>query len=447
MKRIITSLLLCVALGTNAQNAYTLQAAIDYALANNGTHQNVIVDQQLAEMKRKEIRGIGLPQIGGSFDVTNMFIIPTQLIPADAFDFSKFIPGAPSPTPGTYNAVQFGIQYNATAGITLSQLIFSSDYIVALQASKAYQELSQVNVNRSAVETKLNVTKAYYNVLVSRERSKMLDIQLTKLKKLQEDVKVMNDNGLVEKLDLDRITLAYNNLLAEQEKVAKLVGLTEYLLKFQIGLNLNEAMSLSDSLAPVESAQIVNPVSNYAGRYDYVMAETALKLQGLELRRQKLKYLPTLAAFGTYSQSAMRPELNLLANEKWYPTGIVGIKMSIPIWDGGQTYFIRQQARLNVAKAENNLKMMKSVVDLEVQSSTTIYNNAVVSLNTQNKNIELAKEVYDATKVKYEQGVGSISEVLDAETALKEAQINYYDALYQYHVAKAEYDKATGTIK
>jgi outer membrane protein TolC len=154
-----------------------------------------------------------------------------------------------------------------------------------------------------------------------------------------------------------------------------------------------------------------------------------------------------LAAFGTYSQSAMRPELNLFADEKWYPTGIVGIKMSIPIWDGGQTYFIRQQARLNVAKAENNLKMMKSAVDLEVQSSTTIYNNAVVSLNTQKKNIELAKEVYDATKVKYEQGVGSISEVLDAETALKEAQINYYDALYQYHVAKAEYDKATGTIK
>jgi outer membrane protein TolC len=447
MKRIFTSVLLCVALGSNAQNAYTLQGAIDYALANNATYLNSIVDQQLAEMKRKEIRGIGLPQIGGSFDVTNMFIIPTQLIPADAFDLSKFIPGAPSPAPGTYNAVQFGIQYNATAGVTASQLIFSSDYIVALQASKAYQELSQVAVNRTAVETKVNVTKAYYNVLVSRERAKMLDIQLTKLKKLQEDVKIMNDNGVVEKLDLDRITLAYNNLMAEQEKVSKLVGLTEYLLKFQMGLAMNEAISLSDSLMPVETAQIVSPTSNYAGRYDYVIAETALTLQQLELKRQKLKYLPTLAAFGTYSQSAMRPELNLFANEKWYPTGIVGLKMSIPIWDGGQTYFIRQQAKLNVLKAENNLKMMKQVVDLEVQSSSTIFNNAVISLNNQKKNIELAKEVYDASKIKYEQGVGSISDVLDAETALKEAQINYYDALYQYHVAKADYDKATGSIK
>ena len=276
MKRVLTAILLGIALGSNAQNTYTLQAAVDYALANNGTHQNVILDQQLADMKRKEIRGIGLPQIGGSADMNNFLNIPTSVIPAQAFN-----PMAPA---DMFVPVRFGIQYNASAGITISQILFSSDYIVALQASKAYVDLSQMNVNRSKVETTVNVSKAYYNVLVSKERAKFIDLQIVRVKKLKDDIQTMHENGVVEKLDLDRVTLAYNNLVTEKEKISKMVSLTEYLLKFQMGANMAEPITLSDSLVKADNIAIDNTTkANYTARYDYNMLEMQMKLNKLDL--------------------------------------------------------------------------------------------------------------------------------------------------------------------
>ncbi len=121
--------------------------------------------------------------------------------------------------------------------------------------------------------------------------------------------------------------------------------------------------------------------------------------------------------------------------------------MSVPIWDGGQTYFKKQAAKLEVEKTQNTLKMMEGVIDLEVVASQTMFNNAVLSLSSQQQNIELAEEVYSVSKVKYEEGLAAISDVIDAETSLKESQINYYDAVYEYQIAKVEYQKATGTIK
>ena len=440
MKRVVTSILLGIALGSNAQNAYTLQAAVDYALANNGTHQNVILDQQLADMKRKEIRGIGLPQIGGSADMNNFLNIPTSVIPAQAFN-----PMAPA---DMFVPVRFGIQYNASAGITISQILFSSDYIVALQASKAYVDLSQMNVNRSKVETTVNVSKAYYNVLVSKERAKFIDLQIVRVKKLKDDIQTMHENGVVEKLDLDRVTLAYNNLVTEKEKISKMVSLTEYLLKFQMGANMAEPITLIDSLVKADNIAIDNTTkANYTARYDYNMLEMQMKLNKLDLKRYKMSWMPTLAAFGTHNETAYRTKANFLASEEWYPTTLVGLKMTVPIWDGGQTYFKRQAAKVEVAKTQNTLKMMESVIDLELVASQSSYNNAVLTLGTQEKNIQLAEEVYSVSKTKYEQGLATINDVIDAETSLKESQINYYDAMYQYHIAKIDYQKATGAIK
>ncbi len=440
MKRVITSLLLCVALGSNAQNAYTLQAAIDYALANNGAYLNSIVDQQLADMKRKEVRGIGLPQIGGSADMNNFLNIPTSVIPAKAFN-----PMAPA---DMYVPVRFGIQYNSSVGVTVSQLVFSNDYIVALQASKAYSELSQLNVNRSKVETTVNVSKAYYNVLVSRERAKFIDLQIVRIKKLKDDIEVMHQNGVVEKLDVDRVTLVYNNLVAEKNKVTKLAEITEYLLKFQMGAAMSETITLSDSLMLGDTAIATGGTkANYAARNEYNMVEMQLKLNELNWKRYKMAWMPTLVAFGTHNETAYRTKPNFLANQSWYPTSLIGLKMSVPIWDGGQTYFKKQAAKLEVEKTQNTLKMMEKMIDLEVVASQTMFSNAVLSLSSQQQNIKLADEVYSVSKVKYEQGLATISDVIDAETSLKESQINYYDALYEYQIAKVECQKATGAIK
>ncbi|MCX6183298.1 MAG: TolC family protein [Bacteroidetes bacterium] len=420
---------------------FTLKEAIDYAIANNANHKNVIIDQQIANMKQKEIRGIGLPQIGASIEAQDFVKIPTSLIPASAF-------GGPE---GQYLPVQFGIQYNMSAGVQISQLIFNSDYIVALQASKSFMELAQKNVDRSKVEVTVAVTKAYYNVLVTKERASLLDVQVERVKKLLDQMQAMHQSGMVEKLDVDRITLTYNNLLSEKEKVARLIELTQYLLKFQMGLNIQSPIVLKDSLnlnLEVQEAPVLSGKFDYGIRSDYSMAQLQLKMNELDLKRYQMKWMPSIFAYGSFSENAMRPEFSFFDfSQKWYPTGIVGVKMSIPVWDGGQTYFLKQQAKLNVTKTQNTITYIESAIDLEIQSSATMYKNALLALTSEKANMKLAEEVYSVSKVKYEQGVGSVLEVINGEASLKEALVNYYSAMYEYMIAKTDYERATGIIK
>ena len=217
---------------------FTLQAAIDYANKHNANCLNAEIDMKLADYRNKEFIGIGLPQISGSVDLKDYFEIPTSLLPGQFF-------GAPA---GTFIPVKFGTQWNASAGISVSQIIFSSDYLVGLQAAKEFKTLSEKSLTRTKIETNVSVTKAYYNVLINRERLKTLTANIDRIKKIYDDTKALNQAGFVEKLDVDRIELAYNNLLTEKEKVDRLIGLSETMLKFQMGYVVSEPITLTDEL-------------------------------------------------------------------------------------------------------------------------------------------------------------------------------------------------------
>jgi RND family efflux transporter MFP subunit len=153
-----------------------------------------------------------------------------------------------------------------------------------------------------------------------------------------------------------------------------------------------------------------------------------------------MKWMPTLAAYGSFSENAMRPTYTFFDFSKtWYPTGLVGIKMSIPVWDGGQTYFKKQQARLNVVKSENSISYIENAIDMEIQNSLIVFKNAVQSLSSQKANMKLAEEVFTVSKVKYEQGLGSVLEVINGESSLKESNVNYYNAMYRQNRLRKSY--------
>lgn len=421
--------------------AFSLQQAIDFALQNQNNVKNAVLDEQIAKAKVKEITGMGLPQINASFDLKDFLEIPTSLIPAEFF-------GGP---PGSFAAVKFGTQYQATAGFDASQLIFSGDYFLGLKASKVFVELSQKSIQRTKIETAATVSKAYYTVLVNQERIKLMDANVARIKKALDDTKALYDNGFVEKIDYDRLSVTYNNLLVEQEKVNRLLNLGVYLLKYQMGMDVNATLTLSDKLEDVKF-DITNNVSaeklDYSKRVEYSLFETQRDLAKLDLKRNRFSYLPTAVAYGSLNGSALRNEFDIFDTKKsWFPMALIGAKVSMPIFTGGQRYFKTQQAKLKLEQAENNIDFMKKSIDLEVASSTTMLQNANQTLSLQKKNIETAEEVYRVTKLKQEQGVGSTLEMVTAETALKEAQTNYFNALFDALVAKIDFDKATGNLK
>jgi len=428
--------------GTPQQSAdFSLQAAIDYAIKHNATYLNAELDVKMAKYKKKEVLSIGLPQIGASADVKDYFEIPTSLLPGQFF-------GAPA---GTFIPVKFGTQYQALAGVSVSQLVFNSDFFIASKASKQLIILSEKNLARTKTETIVTITKAYYTALINKERLKTLDANIIRIKKLFEDTKALNQNGFVEKIDVDRLELTSNNLVTEREKIGRLVGIAETLLKFQMGYDLKQPINLTDEIKADQLADIdllSEQKTNYEARHEYQLLQSQLKLNTIEMKRYKYQYLPSLVAYGSYNEQAQRTKFDFTdGSQKWYPIGLFGATLNIPIFNGGSKYYKIKQAKVTILKTENSINQVKSYIDFEITSSSIAYKNAFSSMLMQKKNKELALSIYETSKKKYEAGVGSNLELVTAETALKESETNYLNAIYDLMMAKTDLDKATGTIK
>lgn len=421
-------------------NKFSLQQAVEFALKNQAAMKNALNDEEIARKKVNEIIGAGMPQVKGVFDFKDWLELPASFIPGEFFGQQA----------GTFIPVKFGTQYNATASLEGSQLIFDGSYLVGLQASRTYLDLTKKASVQSKIETTVQVSKAYYNVLVNRERMELLNANVTRVKKLHDDTKAFYDNGFVEKLDFDRIVVAYNNIAAEKEKTEKLIALGELLLKFQMGMDINTPVELTDKLEDIKIGDVMAQAekTDATARVEYGILQTQKRLYELDLKRNRFQFLPSVAGYAALSANAQRSEFDIFdTDKKWYSAGLLGLTVSLPIIDGFQRNARIQQSKLTLMKMDNSISQLKQGITLEVASAKTKLVNSNTSLETQRKNRELAEEIVRVSKIKYDQGVGSSLEVIDAETSLREAETNYYNAMFDALVAKLELDTALGNIK
>ena len=422
----------------DANSSFSLKQAIEFAMSNQPNVKNAQLDEAIAKKKVDEITGIGTPQINASADLNKFIEIPTSFVPAEFF-------GGKS---GEYFGVQFGQPYTASAGVTATQLLFDGSYLVGLQATKTYMDLSRKATVQTKTETAVNVSKAYYGALVADARLLIIDANIERVTKLLNDTKALNDNGLVEKIDVDRLELSLNNLKVEKEKVERFKLLSYALLKIQMGFDNGKALTLTDKLD--ESILVVTAMPDsidYTKRPEYGVINVQRQLQALDLKRIKAGYFPSLVAFGTASANASRNEFNIFNTDyRWFPTVIAGLKLNVPIWDGLQRHSQISQSKLTLQKVDNAMKLMKNGFALDYENAKTSYQNNLASLKIVKKNQTLANEISRVSKIKYESGVGSSLELIDAESSVKEADANYFNTLYETIISKIDLDKSTGTI-
>lgn len=422
-------------------NSFNLQQCIDYAYKNQVNVKNASIDKEIARYKIKETTGIGLPQIK-SVSTYNYFIdVPTQVIPRSAFGDAS----------GGFLTPQFGIANTLSYGLEASQILFNGSYLVGLQASKTYAELSNKALDRTKIDVNVAVSKAYYQLLIARERLILLDANIDRLAKSFKEIKALNENGFVEKIDANRTELIYNNLATEKANTVRLIDFSLQLLKFQIGMPLNENLVINEKLGEMNftpNLDLGGDTVNYENRIEYSLLKTSLRAAELTNKFDKSSYLPTLVAFANYSRNLQEQKVsNLIGTQFNFPTTIVGVSLEVPIFSGGQRYYKVRQSKLGIYKAQNDLENYKNVVNLETQQGKTNYTNSIVSFKNQKKNMALAEEVVRVSRIKYEQGIGSGLEVTTAETEYKTAQNNYLSALYDALIAKIDLEKAKGNIK
>lgn len=417
---------------------FTAKEAVDYALQNATQVKNAMLDIKIQEQTNKGITAAALPQLSGSVSLTDFLSIATQLIP------SEFTGGAP----GTYIPIKFGTKYNGTYGATLNQIIFDGQVFVGLQARKAAIQNSVLAADVTKEQIKANVYKIYYQLAVAKRQIGTLDANIANYEKLLHDTKVIYQNGFAEKLDVDKVQVQLSNLETQKLKAQNQIDAGKEGLKFLMNIPQVDQLILTDTLSDEElKSNILDENYEYENRKEFQQLETALQLGKYNIKRYQLSKIPTLSFSATVNQNAQRNKFDFFkGSEPWYPNSFLSLSLNIPIFDGGTRNSNIQTARLNLMKMNNQLDQLKSSIDNDVSQSRINMRSALITMDTQKKNIDLAQQVYQSTKLKYEQGVGSNQEISTAQADLVTAQNNYYSSLYDAIIAKIDFLKAAGKL-
>lgn len=417
------------------KNEFTLEEAIDYALDNNYDAVNSKLGIDAAKARLREIVASGFPQISGSVEYNNFFEIPTQLIPGEFFD-----------RPGEFIPVQFGVRHNATAGVTVTQLIFSGSYIVGVQASTVYLDLQEQNNKRSELDVAKSVTQSYYLVLLIEENQKILNQSLDNIKKIHYEVEESFKEGFVEDTDVKQLQISVTQLKNSLNSLAQQLDLSYKLLKLQMGIDINDQIKLTDKLENI--LQQVNISSLIKSEFDirknveFQLTDSQLKLSELSLKNEWSKFLPTIAAFGTYQYNAQRSKFNFTESDKdWFNTGIIGLKLEIPIFNSGAKFFKVQQSRVELKQAENTKRKIEQALALQYsQVKSELKSNFDIYLNNKN-NMHLSKEVFDKTLEKYKEGVSSNLELIQVHNQYLSTQSEYFKSMSDLLNSKNSLDR------
>ncbi len=450
---------------TTAQQtgAFTLQQCLDYALKEAVPVKNAILDERIAKARVHETIGIGLPQVNGSVGLDHNQQLRRFFAvydPSSPF-FQNPIPGLEV---GDVVAARNFFQLPSTgdASVRVNQLLFNGSYLVGLQAANAYRDLAEKNAGQTREQVVNAVSKAYYAVLINRERIKAFDANISRVDSVLKTTQLMIANGFAEPLEADRLRVSLNNLIAERNSFIRLQEISVELLKFQMGYPMEQPLEVAGMLSEAEVAiNLDSLVSdwNYRDRPDFQVLQANKKLQSLNIRNKFAEGMPVLSAYANLGYSTQSPNVGGLFTtntpisdngqvgpDKWYPYSVFGVSLSIPIFSGLQRTYKIQQEKLTLQKIENGERQLRAQIDMEVKEALNKYTSSMETLKVQKDNMDLSTKIARITRLKYTEGVGSNIEVVEAESSLRQSQVNYYNALFDAIVARIDLIRALGKL-
>lgn len=421
----------------------TLKDALEYAMENNVNTRNARLETLVSKATIKETTATGLPQITGAFNLDYNPSIPVVFLPNEPPFGNPDIPGDVIPA-------RFGISYSSGLAVNVKQMIFNGSFFVGLRAARTLEQLTDFDLKKAENDVVENVKKAYFGVLVSQERVKLGQANLARLDTLLKETKALNEAGFAEKIEVSRVQVQRNNAYTQFEQSIAAYQISQQILKLQMGMPMDYELALTETLTELNPEAEIQELltAEASGRVEMNQLETNIELAKLDLKNNLVQYMPTIDLNGNIRRSGAGNELNRVYNKQnWFGSSLIGISMSIPIFDGLAKSARIQKNRIQISQLENQRNFLTESFKNEVFTAKTNLKNDFDLLEVQRENLDLATEVFRVAKVKYQEGVGSNLEVVDADAALIQAEINYLGAIYDGLISLVELEKALGLLK
>jgi outer membrane protein TolC len=441
MKKIIILLTLTFALSVNAQavKSLTLKEAINYALENKAEAKKAKLKVENSEYQIQEVRSQALPQISANGSLTYNPVLQTTVI--DGANFGQ---------PGTTIQANFGQKWNSTAGVSLTQAIFDQTVFTGLKAAKSTREFYQINEQLTEEQVIERVANNYYQVYVQRQKLTVIDSTYKNTTKVKNIIKGQFDNGLAKKIDLDRILVKISNINTQRQQVLNAVQIQENALKFYMGMPIETQIEIPQTAFEV-SPQALSEIPNTANRTEYLLLKKQEQLLSYQKKAVEAGYYPTLSLSAGYNYIGQGPKMPIGGKPAdgvyWSDFSSIGLNLKVPIFTGFGTRAKVRQADIDLRTIKEDINDTKLSLDLAFANAKTQIDNSLTTINNQRENAQLAKEVLDNTRNNYVQGLASLTDLLDAENSLTEAQNNYTSAILDYKLAEIQLIKSKGELK
>ena len=433
---------------------FSLEQAINYALEHNTQIINGQLDVKKAKWQIWQTTAMGLPQVNGSIQYTQYPNLPTQLMPnfltpvivqvnTQLFGLQ---PQGPLPNPNEKIPVRFGSEYNAQWGITVSQLIFSGEYFVGLQAARIFKELSEQNLEKTQRDIKSSIEQSYVLALIAQRSLSIMQESYNNAKELRDKTENLVAQGMGEDIQLDQMNYMIYQLENQIKTIQRQTKIAMRLLKFQLGLQMEDSLILTTSLDQVlgniKLGDYLDTSYSVNQNIDYRLLLTQEHLARLDMRREEAKLLPQVSGFFTYSKNAYSDEFDLLSpDQQWFKTVMFGVKVQVPLWGSGSKVASIMQKKIDYMKMDNTRQMMETQLKIQYRQAYYNFINAYDRMLNEQKNIDLTRKIYDNTRIKYLNGAASSLELTQAQNQYLQAQGNYYNALMDLIKAKTDLEK------
>ncbi len=419
---------------TAQESAFSLEEAVTYALAHQNSVKTASLKIEEAQQKIFEVRAQGIPQVNATFG-DNYFLKKSIVLLPESFGMGN---------PNFEREVSFAQNHNIAGTVTASSLLFNWTYLQGLKAAKVYKNYAEEDYKTVRRKVEDDVTNAYLPALLIHESERTIQKNIKNLESLRSETEELFKAGFAEALDVDRLDLSIANLAVQLDNLTRSKKMALEVLKLTMGYPLDDEINLTnatDDILNSISDDILSENVNLMAHPAYRTILTTERLNEVNIKAQESAYYPSLTGFVNYQMQWQGDKLNSLF---YTPTSVAGFQVNIPIFAGFGTKAKVQKAKLQLEMVKLGKEDMGRALDFQVRNARIAFESARQNLTQREKNVSLAERIYETTKIKYKEGVGSSIELNQAEMSLYQAQQNVIEGKFDLLKAKIKLKQALG---
>ena len=422
------------AAAASGQQKWSLKDCIAYGLKNNRSNNIYANDRKAADAQSKEALAAYLPAFNVSGSLVDNLKLQESDIPA----------GILGPKDIRIALTQ---KYNSVGTAEVDQTLYDQSLLTGLKANKYSKQQADLNIQQNQETIIYNICTTYYQIYVYREQLSLLHINLDTYERQIKLSALQVKKGVALQSDMDKVSVNYNNTRSQVSVAESNLELSQNQLKNDMGYSLDSALEIETVRAASPEEVLMQNENNFqvANRSDYQLAQVNADLLAINQKSIRAQALPKLTAYARYGAVGFGNDLGPAVNQL-SSFSAVGIKLVIPLFD------FKRNAQYDEAKykqldARENIRMDADNFRLEYENAKTKMVKAQSDVENNSRNIELATSVFKTTDLQYQKGVTGLTDWLNAQSSLKEAENNYLTSLYNFYLARIDMEKSNGTLK